>query len=457
MIIMKFGGTSVQDAPSIERVTEIVRRRLDLQPAIVVSAMGKTTRNLLTAASFSADGKGREALVKLEEIHRYHFELARMLFPNVERSEAGVKLNNYLDELRKLFEGLSILRELTLRSQDKILSYGELMSTAIVAEAFRNRGIDAALLDAREFIITDERFTRAQPIEAFAYQKINEHVRPVIEAGRVPVIQGYIGSTRDGATTTLGFEGSDYSAVMIGAALEVDDVQIWKDVSGLMTADPEIFSGSRTVKTISFAEAAELTFFGAKVLHPSAIHPARVKKIPVHIFNSKKPDAIGTEISCHAAYGVNLIKSIAYKRPLCILNVFSNRTFSAYDFLKGVFDILDRERITPYIMATSEASVALAVSASENLEFLKDDLSHFGEVNVTNQKATVSLVGENLRTQRDFAVMAVQRLTGTAIDMIAHGASPINFTFVVDQQQVPEVIAKLHQAFFENLDPKIFE
>ena len=457
MIVMKFGGTSVQDAPSIERVTEIVRRRLDLQPAVVVSAMGKTTRNLLTAAGYSAAGKSREALTKLEEIHRYHFELARTLIPNVERSEAGIKLNSHLDELRKLFEGLSILRELTLRSQDKILSYGELMSTAIVTAAFQQRGINAVLLDARDFIITDERFTRAQPIEAIAYQKINEQVRPVLEAGRVPVIQGYIGSTRDGATTTLGFEGSDYTAALIGAALNVNDIQIWKDVSGLMTADPQIFPAARTVKSISFAEAAELTFFGAKVLHPSAIHPARVKKIPVHIYNSKQPDATGTEISGHATTGSNLIKSIAYKRPLCILNVFSNRTFSPYDFLKGVFDILDRERITPYIMVTSEASVALAVSASENLEFLKDDLSHFGEVKVTKQKATISLVGENLRTQRDFAATAVRRLTGTPIDMIAYGASPINFTFVVDEQQVPVVIAKLHEVFFQELDPNLFE
>ena len=457
MIVMKFGGTSVEDAPSIERVAEIVRRRLDLKPAVVISAMGKTTRNLLTAASFSAAGKSVEALDKLDEIRHYHFALAKTVAPNLERSEAWRKLAGYFEELRKLFDGLSILRELTLRSQDKILSYGELMSTAIVAEAFGQRGINAVLLEAREFIITDERFTRAQPIEAITYQKINEHIRPIIGEGRVPIIQGYIGSTREGTTTTLGFEGSDYTAALIGAALEVNDIQIWKDVSGLMTADPAIFAGARTVKTVSFAEAAELTFFGAKVLHPSAIQPARQKTIPMHIYNSKKPEATGTAITNSAMTGANLIKSIAYKRPLCILNILSNRLFSAYDFLKSVFDLLDRERLTPYIMTTAEANVAVALSASENLESLMDDLSHFGEVCIAKQKATISLVGENLRGARDIATIVFQHLNGVPIHMISQGASPINFSFVVDETNVPEVIARLHEAFFRELDPQVFE
>jgi aspartate kinase len=460
MIVMKFGGTSVEDAPSIARVAEIVRRRLDLQPAVVISAMGKTTRNLLSAASFSAAGKSNDALSKLDEIRHYHFELAKTVVPDFERSEAWRKLTGYFDELQKLFAGLAILRELTLRSQDKILSYGELISTAIVANAFQARGIGAVLLDARELVITDERFTRAQPIEALTHQKINEHVQPIISEGRVPIIQGYIGSTREGATTTLGFEGSDYTAALVGAALGVNDIQIWKDVSGLMTADPAIFAGARTVKTISFAEAAELTFFGAKVLHPSAIQPARQKAIPVHIYNSKKPEATGTAITNSVIppqREANLIKSIAYKRPLCILNVLSNRLFSPYDFLKAVFDILDRERLTPYIMTTSEASVAVALSASENLEFLIEDLNHFGEVSIINQKATISLVGEHLRTARDIATTVFQHLNGLDVHMISQGASPINFTFVVDENAVPEVIARLHQVFFRELDPNVFE
>ncbi len=457
MIVMKFGGTSVQDAPSIERVTEIVRRRLGFQPAVVVSAMGKTTRHLLTASNFSAAGKSGEALAKLEEIRRYHFALAQAVIPDWERSEAFGKLSGYFDELQKLFAALAILRELTLRSQDKILSYGELISTAIVANAFQARGIEAELLDARDLIITDERFTRAQPIETITYQKINEHVRPVIASGRVPIIQGYIGATRDGATTTLGFEGSDYTAALVGAALEVNDIQIWKDVSGLMTADPAVFVGARTVKTISFAEAAELTFFGAKVLHPSAIQPARQKAIPVHIYNSKQPEATGTAITASVTTGANLIKSIAYKRPLCILNVLSNRLFSPYDFLKAVFDILDRERLSPYIMTTSEASVALALNASEKLDFLLEDLSHFGEVTIINEKATISLVGENLRNTHDFAAAVFQHLNGVKIYMIAQGASPINFTFVVDESAVPEVIARLHSGFFQELDSNVFE
>jgi aspartate kinase len=447
----------VEDAPSIERVAGIVRGRLHLRPAVVVSAMGKTTRNLLTAAEHAADGRSDEALVQLDEIRRYHADLAQQVIEDGDRSAALDKLESYLRDLHKLFEGISVLRELTPRSQDKILAYGELMSTAIVAEAFRRRGIPATLMDARELVITDERFTRAQPVAAITHQRINEQVRPVMESDRVPIIQGYIGSTRDGATTTLGFEGSDYTAALVGAGLGASDVQIWKDVSGLMTADPAIFAQARTVKRLSFAEAAELTFFGAKVLHPKAVHPARLKGIPVHLYNSKKPEAPGTLISDDAAAGTNVIKSIAYKRPLSILNVRSNRQFSPYDFLKGVFDVLDRERITPYIMATAEASVALALDASEQLAFLLDDLSHYGEVSMTHGKATISLVGENLARTPDVAAMVCRSLNGRNLAMIAHGASPINFTFVVDEEQVPQTIAQLHDMFFHNLDPHIFE
>ncbi|MFQ5798336.1 MAG: aspartate kinase [Bacteroidota bacterium] len=456
-IVMKFGGTSIEDAPSIERVTEIVRRRLDLWPVVVISAIGKTTRNLLTAATLSAAGNGRDALAKLEEIRHYHFGLAKALVKESRQSELWMGLTGNFEELRKLLEGLSVLRELTLRSQDKILSYGELISSAIITAAFRERGIDAVLLDARDFIITDERFTHAQPIEAITNQRINEHVRLALESGHVPIVQGFIGSTRDGSTTTLGFEGSDYTAALVGAALEASDIEIWKAVPGIMTSDPDIFAGVHTVKSVSFAEAGELTFFGAKVLHPSAIHPARSKSIPMHIYNSRKPEATGTVISACAAIGTNIIKSIAYKRPVSILNVAPSQRISPYDFLKAVFDVLNRERITPNIITTDEASVALAISASEKLEPLVDDLNQFGEVHITNQRATVSLIGENIRVAQNLPTIVFKNLNGKYIDMISHGASPICFTFVVHESEVRDVIARLHHLFFQRLDPNIFE
>jgi len=457
MIVMKFGGTSIDDAPSIERVVEIVRPRLHLRPVVVNSAMGKTTRKLLAIAQLSAAGMDGEAAARLNEIRRYHFELSETLISNFDKSDTRIKLEQYFEDLQKLLGGLSILRELTLRSQDKILSYGELMATAIIASVFRKRGINARLCDARDFIITNERFSQAEPIKELSYKRIYEHIHPIVESNSIPVIQGFIGSTRDGATTTLGFEGSDFSASLIGSALNASSIQIWKDVSGIMTADPSIFAGARTVKTISFAEAEELTFFGAKILHPSTIEPARQKNIPVHIYNSKQPDAVGTIITAHPNHGTNLIKSITYKKPVCIMYVKPDNSVSPYVFLKSVFDILDRERIIPYVITTAEANVALAISDTGNREHLAEDLEHFGKVSIIREKATISLVGENLRTSNDFATTVFKNLDGLNIDMISFGASPINFTLVVDEIDVSSIIAKLHEIFFQDPDPEVFE
>ncbi|MBW2651049.1 MAG: lysine-sensitive aspartokinase 3, partial [Deltaproteobacteria bacterium] len=244
MIVMKFGGTSIEDIPSVERVVEIINSRLEQCPVVVNSAMGKTTRKLLDIARLSAEGMDEKALSRLDEIRGYHFDMVRGLTPDFEDSDVRTTLERYFEELQRLLGGLSVLRELTPRSQDRILSYGELVATTIIASALQSRGINARWLDARDFIITDERFTRAKPLDDLTCRGIQEKVRPLVESGHVPVIQGFIGSTRSGATTTLGFEGSDLTAALAGAALDVSDIQIWKDVNGIMTADPRIFAGA---------------------------------------------------------------------------------------------------------------------------------------------------------------------------------------------------------------------
>jgi len=453
---MKFGGTSIENIPSVERVIGIIDSRIEQHPVVVNSAMGKTTRKLLEIARLSADGMDKKALLRLGEIHEYHLDMARGLIPDFEDSDARTTLEQYFEELQRLLEGLSILQELTPRSQDRILSYGELVATTIIASALRGRGINARWLDARDFIITDERFTRARPIDEFTFRGIQEEVRPLVESGHVPVIQGFIGSTRGGATTTLGFEGSDFTAALAGAALDVSNIEIWKDVNGIMTADPRIFAGARTVRNISFEEASELTFSGAKVLHPGTIEPARRKNIPVNIYNSRQPDARGTTITARAKRGTSLVKSIAYNKPVCIMNIVSDHYVDPAGFLKSVFDILDRERVIPCIVTTAGTNIAMAVNASENMAHAIDELTRLGTMNIVREKATISLVGENIRTTRDFAPVVFRNLDGVNIDMVAHGASPISLTFVVDESDIPSVIARLHEAFFKDPDPDIF-
>jgi aspartate kinase len=463
---MKFGGTSVEDAPSIERVVEIIRARLNLKPIIVVSAMGKTTRKLLQAAEASAAGDNRTTLGLVADLKTRHLSEARRLVKKSDGREVFSLIEKHFDELKKLLEGLAILGEVPPRGLDKILAYGELLSSAVLTDALAERGIPSRLLDARELISTDDRYGSASPLFENTNQKLREFVPPLANAGVVPVIQGFIGSSRDGATTTLGFEGSDYTATIIGAALDADDIQIWKDVSGLMTADPEICASAHTVKLCSFAEAADLTFFGAKVLHPKAIHPAARRNIPVHIYNSREPAATGTAITADTPPCANLIKSIAYKRPITIINgtaassVDGSRFVSAEDMLRGFLDILAKRRIQPLITSVSALNVVLALDSRELRHGGRDlieAVSEFGSATAEPGRAIVSIVGDGVRSEPSLVGRVFKAIDDIEVGLIVHGSSPITMSFIVAEHEVEKVIAKLHDAFFDRLDPQIFQ
>jgi len=463
MIVMKFGGTSVEDAPSIERVAEIIRDRLALKPLIVVSAMGKTTRKLLQAAEASAAGDSRTTLGIVAELKTRHTSEARRLVKKSDGREVFSLIDKHFDELKKLLEGLAILGEVPPRGLDKILSYGELLSSAVLADALSERGVPARLVDARELITTDDRYGSASPLFEITNQKTREAISPLLEDGIVPVVQGFIGSSRDGATTTLGFEGSDYTATIIGAALDAAEIQIWKDVSGLMTADPEIFAGARTVKLCSFAEAADLTFFGAKVLHPKAIHPAARKNIPVRIYNSKRPDAPSTTIAADAPKCTNLIKSIAYKRPITVINASaasSSGRSSADDLLHAFVDVLGQRRIQPLITSVSASSVVVALDSRDLRHGGRDlieSISDFGKATAEDGRAIVSVVGDGVRKERSLVGRVFKAIDDIEIGLILHGSSPLTMSFVVSDSDVENVIARLHDVFFERLDPQVFQ
>ncbi len=466
MIVMKFGGTSVEDAPSIERVAEIIRARLDLKPVIVVSAMGKTTRKLLQAAEASAAGESKTTLGIVADLKTRHLSEARRLVKHADGREVFSLVEKHFDELKKLLEGLAVLGEVPPRGLDKILAYGELLSSALLTDALFERGIAARLFDARELIKTDDRYGSASPLFDVTDQRIREAIRPAIDSGVVPVVQGFIGSSRDGATTTLGFEGSDYTATILGAALDAEDIQIWKDVSGLMTADPAIYSRARTVKQCSFAEAAELTHFGAKVLHPKAIHPAAGKNIPVHIYNSRQPEAAGTTITSETVLCSNPIKSIAYKRPVTIIRATANmiadgsRFTSADDLLRALLDILSKRRAQPLITSVSASTVVLALDSRELRHGGRDlieAISDYGSATAVPDRAIVSLVGDGLRSDPHLLSRAFKAIDEIDIEMIVHGSSPATMSFVVAQADVETVVEKLHDIFFASLDPRVFQ
>lgn len=457
MIVCKFGGTSVQDAEAMERVADVVKQRLKEKPVVVASAMGRTTNGLLEAADTAAKGKRQDALELLSKLKEKHLREAQKLIAGDEQPAVLETIQAHFKEMSNLVKGLAILGELSPRSMDAIGSFGERLSTSILAEAMRQRGIPAELMDARQCIVTDDNFTRAAPIFDRTEQAIRETLLPVIKAGKVPVFQGFIGSTQNGITTTIGRGGSDYSAAIVGAALDAYDIQIWTDVDGIMTTDPRMVPEARRVKVISFDEAAELAYFGARVLHPAAILPAVRKKIPVHVLNSYKPEQEGTLITGESPPSENPVKAIAYKKGITIVNITSTRMLMAHGFLKKIFETFDQHQVPVDVVSTSEVSVSLTLDDTSSLWDIVTELKKIGEVIVAGGKAIVCCVGDNLRNIPGVARLLFSALSDINIHMISQGASAINITFVIDEDCLPRAIRSLHDVLFQELDPKIFE
>jgi aspartate kinase len=455
MIVMKFGGTSVESQEAIERVASIVRRYQERRPVVVVSAMGKTTNKLLEAAHEAAAGHRDQALAIVDELRGYHL-LHGLPLAGAAAAELDRYIRAHFEWLDELVKGLSIVGELSPRSMDAIASVGERLSSLIVTFAFRAAGIAAEHLDSRRVILTDERFTQAQPLLEETYSLLAE-VIPPLAATSVVVMGGFIGSTKDGHTTTLGRGGSDYSASIVGAAIGAEEIQIWTDVDGMLTADPRIIPGGHRVKSISFAEAAEMAYFGAKVLHPATVLPAIEKNIPVVILNSRRPEVGGTRITAEAVPCKNPVKSISCKRKVTLLNIESTRMLMAYGFLRRIFEIFDRYQTSVDMVSTSEVSVSVTLDDSERVDAIANELRAFSQVTVENGQAIVCLVGENIRYTPGIAARAFQALPGKNIRMISQGASRRNLGFVLAESDLPEAVQALHDEFFAELDPAVFD
>lgn len=455
MIVMKFGGTSVESREAVARVTDIVRKRQDRHPVVVVSAMGKTTNKLLQAASEAAAGRRDQALALVDELRGHHLTHGLAL-AGLASAELDRYIRAHFEWLDELVKGLSVVGELSPRSMDAIASVGERLSSLVVSFAFRSAGLLVQHVDSRRVIVTDDRFTQATPLFPETFERLREMVRPAAESS-VVVMGGFIGATRDGHTTTLGRGGSDYSASIVGAGIEAEEIQIWTDVDGMLTADPRIVPGGHRVKNISFAEAAEMAYFGAKVLHPATVLPAVEKNIPVLILNSKRPDVEGTRISSEAVPCRNPVKSISCKRGITILNIRSTRMLMAHGFLRRIFEVFDRHTTSVDMVSTSEVSVSLTVDDRENLPAICEEVQQFAELSVEDQHAIVCLVGENIRHTPGIAGRAFQVLRNKNIRMISQGASLLNLGFVIAEADLGEAVAALHKEFFSELDPAVFD
>jgi aspartate kinase len=455
MIVMKFGGTSVESAAAIERVASIVKARAARRPVVVVSAMGKTTNKLLAIANAAINGKREDYIRQLHDLRDFHSREARQVVPLSHRSELDRTLDEHFQEMTELVKGLAVLGELTPRSIDAISSYGERLSSYIVSLAFEHFGLPAVHVDSRKVIVTDRRHTQAAPLFAQTYERLAATIPPLAK-DKVVVMGGFIASTEDGVTSTLGRGGSDFTAAIVGAGINAEEIQIWTDVDGMLTADPTVMPGGLRVKTISFNEAAELAYFGAKVLHPATVIPAIERDIPVLILNSRRPEVEGTVIVSRTVPCRNAIKSIACKRKITLVNIHSSRMFMAHGFLRRIFDVFDRYETPVDMIATSEVNVSLTIDNTARLDQITKDLSEFSEVATEPDQAIVCLVGENIRYTPGVASQVFQALEGINIRMISQGASLLNLGVVVAEKDLKTAVTALHGRFFRDPDPEAF-
>ncbi|MES2358392.1 MAG: lysine-sensitive aspartokinase 3 [Gemmatimonadota bacterium] len=447
MIVVKFGGTSVGDADAICRAADVVASRLHRAPVVVVSAASGTTTELLGIAEQAARGQLIGALRSVEHIRERHVAMCDVLLRDVPGGpDTAAEIAAMCDEVASLAEALTTLGHITPRSLDAVASFGEQMSALLVTEAFRARGIPAQHLDAREVIVTSDHFNQAEPSLDAISDRARDRVAPMVRSGIIPVLGGYIGATAAGVTTTLGRGGSDYTASLLGAALGADDIEIWTDVDGMLTADPRVVSDAKLISQIRFDEASELASFGAKVLHPNTIAPAVRRGIPVYIYNTRNPTRSGTRIMFDAPR--RPVTAIAAKGDVTTVRVSAPRMLLAKGFLRSVFEIFERQRTSVDVVSTSEVSVSVTLDDATRLDELLIDLRLLGDVSIERDRAVVAIVGSGIGDRGDCMGRALQALGGMHVHMVSLSASGINLTVVVDGPSMQDAMRSLHAEFF---------
>jgi len=451
LVVMKFGGTSVEDAAAIGRLIGIVRSRLSAQPVVVVSALARVTDQLLEAGNAAASGHLGSALATVRSIYVRHEQLADSLVNESTYSALDHELRSEFRALEKLLHDLEASRQLDLKSQDHLLGFGECFSSRLVKEALRQAGVNAAHVDARACIVTDARHGQAGPVWDATEQRLQQALSPLLESGQVPVLGGFIAATCDGVPTTLGRGGSDFSAAIVGAALRATRIEIWTDVDGIMTADPKLCSDARVIRKMSFDEAAELAHFGAKVLHPSTLAPAVRENIPVYILNSRRPEGEGTEIVARVKGG-SPVSAITARRTVAAVEIESPQGVGS-ELLLAVYAAFDRHSCSVDLMATSLGHVSLLVGSTAALPAIAADLRGVADVRWENHKALVCLVGENIRRQPDVASRVFAAVSDMDVRVVCQGASDRTISFLVEESKADESVQRLHGIFFPQQEP----
>jgi len=455
MRVLKFGGTSVADEHAIARVTAIVAAEARTAgrsggPLVVVSALGGVTDQLLESAAVARRGGGAEATTRVAALRERHQRVLAAVAPNAIGGEVQRFLDEQFDHLASMVDAIGVLHDASPRSLDAIAAMGEIVSARIVAAAFERAGLDAMTVDPRELIVTDEHFTAAAPQMETTDAHVRERLRPHFSQGKVVVTGGFVGATRSGVATTLGRGGSDYSAAIFGAALDAVEIQIWTDVDGMLSADPRVVDHPLLVPALSFAEAAELAYFGAKVLHPKTIQPAAARNIPVRILNTFKPSASGTIIANTGAADPPPVTALACKKGITVVTITSTGMLMAHGYMRRIFEIFERFRTSVDVVSTSEVSVSVTIDDASHLEGIVAGLSAFADVSVVKELALVAVVGEGYGTDPGAFTRVVRALEGIPLRLVSQADARRNVTLVIDEDDLPRAMGQLHAEFFRS-------
>lgn len=451
MIVMKFGGTSVANFEAITRTIFIIGSKLDQKPVVVVSALSKVTDLLYKIADSAASGNGEETKELLGQLRERHVNLTKELLEQSPMllEKALARVNEICDELDALANAICAVGELSDRNKAIIISNGELLSSTIICHTMNAKGIKTGFIDARSMMVTNDSYLKGEPIVDEIAERVPGIVAQAYEGMNAVITQGFIASNMAGEQTVLGRGGSDYSASLIGMAVDAERIEIWTDVDGVRSADPRKVKNTKYLEKISFEEAAEMAHFGAKVLHPLTIEPAVKKNIPLYVLNSMNPSGKGTAILRNELIEDG-VKSVSFKENIKVINIFSMKMINTSGFLRQVFEIFSENRISVDLISTSEANISVTVDAAENVDKLVTELSGFCDVIVDDDKAQVSVIGKNIVRLNGMLKKTFAPLKRTNVYMISQGASYVNISFVVDREELTEVVQDLHDHLFDN-------
>ncbi|MCM2317654.1 MAG: aspartate kinase [Thermoanaerobaculia bacterium] len=451
MIVIKFGGTSVGETHRLRQAIEIVAERRERRPVVVVSALAGVTNQLVAATEAAAAGRFDEALELVTRIRERHEESGFALIgQKIDFYESfTAQLGRQIEQITSILRGVSLVGETSPRAKDLVVALGEKLSSVLFSYAMRTKTLTGVHVDSGDVIVTDDRFGEATPLMAETTAAARLTIVPESERSHIPVLGGFFGRSLSGATTTLGRGGSDYSAALIGAAIGAEEIQIWTDVDGMMTCDPRVIPAAKVLDLVTYDEAAELAYFGAKVLHPKTLWPAVEGQIPVRVLNTHNPASPGTLITRDGKPGAHGPRALAMRNGITVVQMTTTRMLEESGYLARLFDVFARHGVAVDLVTTSEVSVSATVDDSKKLDALVRDLTLLASVSVIRDRAVIAIVGRDLTREPEVAAALFRSLAGIPVSMMTLGSSGLNLSVVVDAARADEALRSIHRTLFE--------